>query len=94
MIMYSGKNEQGIYTDIFNNELCVKISGVKNPIKIDVMIDDNGYYYGWLDLSDNSISMIYPHELIVKMCFPYGVDHDVKMGIGKIVRLSISECLK
>lgn len=58
---------------------------------VDVAIDSDGDYYGWqnLDKLTEPPVMIYRHPILFNICFPNGVEAEVKAGRGRAVRLRI-----
>lgn len=49
-------------------------------------------YWGWLDTKDPSrYTMVWPSEIQLEMCFPYGSEVSEKKGFGRKVNLVIEE---
>lgn len=57
-------------------------------IKLDVIEDDNGSYWGFYD---GEISMIWPSLIQLEMCFPYGLKTAEDCGKGKHIKLKIEK---
>jgi len=74
----------------------VEAHGVKAPIvEVDVVKvpDDSpaATHWGWMRPTDTQPVMIYPHEVLFRVCFPYGVEAEVAAGKGRVVRLAVTE---
>lgn len=74
----------------------VEFHGVPKPIvEVDVteVADDNSTatHWGWMRPADTEPVMIYPREVLFRICFPYGVQAEVDAGKGRVVRLAVTE---
>lgn len=58
---------------------------------LDVWEDTTGDYHGWLDAGDPQPSMVYRHERMRDLCFPYGAKAEEDAGKGRRVRLRCQE---
>lgn len=47
-------------------------------------------YWGWHIHGQEHPVFIYPVELLLGICFPYGVEAEVSRGRGRVVRLRIT----
>ncbi len=89
-IMYAHKRGD-LYWDV-GDKWWVEIHHLPYPIvKVELTEDSDGIYFGWLDNNKEKPSMIYPHEVLYKICFPYGPEVEEKSGKGRTVRLNIRE---
>jgi hypothetical protein len=48
-------------------------------------------YWAWLENGAKSFEMIFPHESLFTMCFPYGLSAEVNAGEGKVFRLVVEK---
>jgi hypothetical protein len=55
-----------------------------HPVRL--IEDPDGELRGWLAVGDTEPTMIYDRR-VFPVCFPYGVDAEVKAGHGEVVRL-------
>jgi hypothetical protein len=64
-----------------------------NPIFcIRVTLDEEtGTYWAWWDYQNQHFTMVYPHLLLVRVCFAYGPEAEEKRGRGKVCRVRIEE---
>ena len=74
----------------------VQAHGVSKPIvEVDVTEvaedDPAATHWGWLRANDDTPVMIYPREVLFRVCFPYGVQAEVDAGKGRVVRLAVTE---
>ncbi len=74
----------------------VEMHGTKLPIvEQDVAEvpdgDPTATHWGWMRPNDTQPVMIYPREVLFRVCFPYGVDVEVAAGKGRVVRLAVAE---
>jgi hypothetical protein len=61
----------------------------RDVIAVTVTVNPNGRYWGWMRADKDAPAMIYPHEGLFSMCFPYGPKAEEAAGHGRIVRLNI-----
>lgn len=66
----------------------------KRISKILLKEDVNGNYYGWLGAGDTEPTMIYPAQILVDMCFPYGPKVEEDRGRGRRIRLTCTEVVE
>lgn len=74
----------------------VEAHGLTNPIlEVDVVevADDDPAttHWGWMQAGKTEPVMIYPREVLFRVCFPYGVQAEVDAGRGRVVRLAVTE---
>jgi len=74
----------------------VEAHGLRKPIiEVDVaeVSDDDpaATHWGWMRPTDTEPVMIYPREVLFRVCFPYGVQAEVDAGKGRMVRLAVAE---
>lgn len=74
----------------------VEFHGVPKPIvEVDVVEvaegDSAATHWGWIRAGETEPIMIYPREVLFRVCFPYGVQAEVDAGKGCVVRLAVSE---
>ena len=63
---------------------------------VQLVLDPDGPLWGWYNShhpsnrnSRGQVSMIYPSEVQVRICFPYAPEAETKRGHGEIVRLRV-----
>lgn len=74
----------------------VEFHGVAKPIVevgvVEVADDDpTATHWGWMATGADAPVMIYPREVLFRVCFPYGVRAEVDAGKGRVVRLAVTE---
>lgn len=72
----------------------VELHGLPHPIvEVEVTLDDDGTYYGWHAAGKEASlpQMIWPHETLYSICFPYGPEAEEDAGRGRTVRMKIVE---
>ncbi|ACU71891.1 hypothetical protein Caci_2982 [Catenulispora acidiphila DSM 44928] len=74
----------------------VEFHGVSAPIvEVDVVEvsddDPTATHWGWMGMDITEPVMIYPREVLFRVCFPYGVQAEVDAGKGRVVRLAVTE---
>ncbi len=68
----------------------VRMCGDQHPIvPVRVVYDPKGAYWAWWDAEKRWFTMIYPAEVLVEMCFPYGSKAEESRGRGKLVNVRI-----
>ena len=86
--MFGCWNIRGYWSNVYDSEFKVRMCGnKKNIVKLLVVEDVNGDYYGWL--SNGVVSLIWPNLICLEMCFPGGLVVAESSGKGKRIRLSI-----
>lgn len=78
----------GFFSYIFPSIQQTKMCGSDDIWEIDLVEDQDGSYYGWKS-SDGDLSMVYSNQLLLEMCFPYGIETEVAAGKGNLVRLTV-----
>lgn len=53
--------------------------------------DPAATHWGWMATDATEPVMIYPREVLFRVCFPYGVQAEVDAGKGRVVRLAVTE---
>lgn len=96
--LYAGKGKDSQFEHFYLSVLQVEMCGNKEAFLVRLTPDDEGDFYGWhySDHPDNGsfagqVSMIYRRAFLVEMCFPYGLEAEVKRGRGNLVRLRVEE---
>lgn len=89
-----------VFVDVGDHPMYTKMHGHDEPLRVLVVEDVEGRYWGWLSnlnrdrntaaSYEETPSMIYEHEGIFDMCFPCGYKAEVKANAGRVVRLSIT----
>lgn len=74
----------------------VEFHGVpKSIVEVDVaeVADDDpaATHWGLMRAGETEPVMIYPREVLFRVCFPYGVQAEVDAGKGRVVRLAVTE---
>lgn len=71
------------------NENIVRLYGAGEICEVEFTEDTEGTHYGWIEEGDRDYpTMIYPHESLFSMCFPYGYKILEEKGEGRHVRLT------
>ena len=65
-------------------------SPAEEVIPVTVTADDSGPYWGWMGSGEDSPSMIQVHEVLLDICFPYGMKSAINVGQGKPIRLTVT----
>ena len=78
----------GIFLAVHTHEQAVRMSG-QCPIEVVAVEDPDGRYWGWIRTGEDEPTIIQPHQSSFEVCFPYGVQAEVKAGHGEVVRLDI-----
>lgn len=74
----------------FGSRHFVELHGLPHPaVRVEVVEDPEGDYWGWLATGAASPSMIWPSEAQFSMCFTYGPKVEVERGKGVILRLRV-----
>jgi len=90
--------EQSRIRSIFTHPTITKMCGGKGDILAELELAETTEdpaeddYWGWLDTDGNHYSMIYPREILLDVCFPYGKQVEIDRGDGRVVRLRIEIC--
>jgi hypothetical protein len=67
----------------------VEAHGLPEPIVEIILTEDPaGTYYGWLRTGRETPEMIYPHEALFTVCFPYGYKAEEAANEGRMLRFS------
>lgn len=98
-IMYSHKQynrrlEREEYWDVHPHPKMVKLYREGEIFKVSVREanwGENTIYWGWFDYERQIYLYIYPTEVLVNICFPYGPEIEAHRGRGRKVRLVIEE---
>lgn len=57
--------------------------------KIELEECENGQYWAYQDKGKDDINMIHPHVKAFGICFPYGLESELKRDRGRVVRLKV-----
>lgn len=88
------------YNHFFKTEYQVRMCGFDKKDIAKVLVEETeeteGAYWGFKYLKDrfinaNEILFIYPTKMLVEICSPDSFKSEVSRGIGKFVRLRITE---
>lgn len=72
--------------------LCDKeIKEVYRVLVREIKKGDKSEYWGWWDNESNKFEFVYLHRDILGMCFPYGLDAEIKHGKGIDINVYIEE---
>lgn len=47
-------------------------------------------YWGWRITGEEHPVFVYPHPVLLEICFPYGIPAEVEKGRGRVVRLRVT----
>ena len=93
-VMYALK-EDGIYSSFYKEQKAYGYSiipeSVEESIKVKLIEDPDGDYYGYYDFKEEELYFIYKNRAQVSMCFGCGLDYREKNGEGRGVPLRIVE---
>ena len=92
MLNYGSKSERdGRFYNIFPSTLLVGICGYDEDEMWAIVFeeDDDGDYWSFQDVGEETFHLIFPHKVLFDLCFAYGVDAEVKAGKGRIVHLKV-----
>ena len=86
----TGKN--GIrFNDFYPHTVGVKMCGSGEIFKVLVaeepMANDKDTYWGWWNLKESRFVFVYPHQMLLYMCFAYGPEVEEEKGEG--IRLPV-----
>jgi hypothetical protein len=72
------------YWHFYPNMGCVEMCGPEKIYKVNVIEDPAGTYWGWWSLEEKTPAFIfvYPAEILLNMCFPYGPQAETDRGRG------------
>lgn len=93
--MYAHRYDSGDLHNIGSRRY-VEAHGVPKPILevnvVEVADDDpTATHWAWIRANDTEPIMIYPREVLFRICFPHGVKAEVEAGKGRAVRLAVTE---
>ncbi len=80
------------YNDFYPSELQVKMCGDGKIVKIIIRELKEGEvspYWAWWDNEDQSFCMIFPSQVQVRMCFPYGYKIEEELGRGILTNVFV-----
>lgn len=88
-----GKHESR-FTAFYPSAFCVRLHGAGAVLKVRVteepMTADRDRHWGWWDLDGEGeprFVHVYPHQMLLDMCFPYGPEVEEQRGKG--IRLPV-----
>jgi hypothetical protein len=88
-LMWAVRKERG-YTNPGHRRTASAYAQPGEPVEQVIVTEtEDGSYYGWLRTGESVPTMIYDHRIPFNMCFPYGVQAEVKAGNGRVVRLTV-----
>ena len=94
--MFAQQSSSETLHNFYTSLLAYGVCGPDPVFHVQVTLDPEGPYYGWLYSDDPAngsnvghVSMIFAHRMLVEICFPYGTAVEEKRGRGKIVRLRV-----
>ena len=88
---YYAHEVNGIFRDVFQLPMQVKMCGSVPIIPVKVIIDENGPYFAWQAVGEDSVCMIFETFLMLKTCFQYGIQKAIDAGQGKMVKVTITK---
>lgn len=87
----------GVYTDIFRDPRSVRFCVDPDQYHLiyevslrEVRPGETQTHWGWVDTGSDTYEMVWPDQVQFGVCFPYGVEAEVKMGRGRIADLVLS----
>ncbi len=97
MINFGTVNDRdGMFYNIFKTTLQVRVCGYDDDEIYAIKFEESpdGEYWAWQDTGESEFHLIYPHEILFIICFPYGVQAEVDAGRGRVVRLKVKKAVK
>jgi hypothetical protein len=80
------------YNDFYQSQGQVRMCGsgkIVTVIARELKEGEVSPYWAWWDEADQDFCMIFPSEVQVKMCFPYGHKVEEDLGRGKLTNVFI-----
>jgi hypothetical protein len=88
-VLYAHRTPDG-YRHFFPHPDGVRMCGDCFPIdRVRLTTDPVGSFWAWWDAGRAAHSMVFPHQLLVEICFPYGSKAEEDRGRGKLVRVRV-----
>ena len=93
--MWAGRRGE-LLVDVGSHPTYVRMHGHERPEPVRVVADPDGPYWGWQESGREQEPpvMVYEHETLFKICFPYGVKAEVDAGHGQVLRLRVESLLE
>lgn len=76
--------------NFYQSMIQMRACGHEKPLRVRLEEDPEGTYWGWLYADRDEFTMIFYHQSLVEMCFPYGTAIEVKKGRGRVVQLKVT----
>ena len=92
MLNYGTKSDRdGMFYDIFKTAFVVEMCGYTEDEIWAIVFEEapDGEYWSFQDTGEDDYHLIFPHEILFNVCFPYGVQVEVDAGRGRVVRLRV-----
>lgn len=87
----TGPDGEGSLRNVYPTETQVSMCGATRIVPVRLREAEEGEeetHWGWLE-PDREPSMIYPSRVQLGMCFPYGIEAEIRAGRGREVRLVV-----
>lgn len=94
---YAMRYPDGEFHNIYENYICYYGGLVCGPdeeifdVTFEETIKSDHEMVAWKETGSNEISMIFINELLLSVCFPYGLKAAISAGQGHIVYLKIKD---
>ena len=92
------KTNEEFFCDIHSHIESTRMYNDKKPIfEVSIHPKKEGKdsdYWGWKDIREDHLTMIYANKIPFSMCFPYGFEAEEKAGRGRAVPLIVREIKK
>ena len=87
-LYYANPTDNG-FRHVFPSKIQVGMCSSSLPIvRVVVESDPEGEYVGWVS-TDRKVTMIFANIVLLKICFPYGLEAAIESGRGQVVKLKI-----
>lgn len=87
--MHAGWNAEQQQWEDFGHPQYVRAFGHAKAMPVILEESPDGEYWGWLANGADSPAMVYRHETLFRVCFPYGAESEERAGRGRVVHLSV-----
>ena len=78
------------FRNFFGHPELLRMCGDPPYFLVRVSLNPEGLYWGWWE-PNKRVSLIYPSKELLSICFPYSLAKEEERGVGRAVRLDVSE---
>ena len=87
--MYCSPAKNGKYYHIKRSRDLLSVYGCRREEAIEVIVREGVGYWAWWDNKRQELRMIYPHQVQLHVCFPYGIQAAIDQELGIRVQVEI-----